>query len=154
MQLWFVTFVLTLQSLQLAITHIHHHGEMSGITPPSMNWDTKDPPSAFKSFRQYCELIFKGPLNKSQMKKKFTYTLLWLGQEGIQIFKSWGKENCVPSDFFFAYYTLSEALCVLSLTLGSFRNGNADVGLCVSCANFGSWHSSSLKPCVPSNPVQ
>ena len=25
--------------------------------------------------------------------------------------------------------------------LGNFRSGNADVRLCVSCANFGSWHS-------------
>ena len=29
--------------------------------------------------------------------------------------------------------------------IGSFRNGNADVRLCVSCANFGSWHSYELE---------
>ena len=33
--------------------------------------------------------------------------------------------------------------------VGSFRNGNADVRLCVSCANFGSCIVTSLKPCVP-----
>ena len=30
-------------------------------------------------------------------------------------------------------------------SLGSFRNGKADVRLCVSCANFGSWHSYELE---------
>ena len=30
-------------------------------------------------------------------------------------------------------------------TIGSFRSGNADVRLCVSCANFGSWHSYELE---------
>ena len=29
--------------------------------------------------------------------------------------------------------------------IGSFRNGNADVRLCVSCENFGSWHSYELE---------
>ena len=29
--------------------------------------------------------------------------------------------------------------------LGSFCNGNANVRLCVSCANFGSWHSYELE---------
>ena len=29
--------------------------------------------------------------------------------------------------------------------IGSFRSGNADVRLCVSCANFGSWHSYELE---------
>ena len=30
--------------------------------------------------------------------------------------------------------------------VGSFRSGNADVRLYVSCANFGSWHSYELEP--------
>ena len=33
--------------------------------------------------------------------------------------------------------------------LGSFRNGNADVRLCVSCANFGSWHGYELETMRP-----
>ena len=36
--------------------------EMKGITPPSMNWSSSDLPTAFKEFKQYCELIFTGPL--------------------------------------------------------------------------------------------
>ena len=39
-------------------------------------------------------------------------------------------------------------LCTVP-TIGSFRNGNADVRLCVSCANFGSWHSYELETMRP-----
>ena len=35
--------------------------------------------------------------------------------------------------------------CAEHEMLWSFRNGNADVRLCVSCANFGSWHSYELE---------
>ena len=34
---------------------------------------------------------------------------------------------------------------IFTVILGSFRSGNADVRLCVSCANFGSWHSYELE---------
>ena len=40
-------------------------GELSGIEPPRMNWLATDLPTEFRSFRQYCELIFRqcmGPL--------------------------------------------------------------------------------------------
>ena len=36
-------------------------GELSGVEPPRMNWLATDLPTEFRSFRQYCELIFSGP---------------------------------------------------------------------------------------------
>ena len=36
-------------------------GDLSGIQPPRMNWLATDLPTEFRSFRQYCELIFSGP---------------------------------------------------------------------------------------------
>ena len=36
-------------------------GDLSGIEPPRMNWLATDLPTEFRSFRQYCELIFSGP---------------------------------------------------------------------------------------------
>ena len=36
-------------------------GELSSIEPPRMNWLAADLPTEFSSFRQYCELIFRGP---------------------------------------------------------------------------------------------
>ena len=36
-------------------------GDLSGIEPPRINWLGTDVPTEFRSFRQYCELIFSGP---------------------------------------------------------------------------------------------
>ena len=36
-------------------------GELSGIEPPRMNWLAAELPTEFASFRQYCELTFRGP---------------------------------------------------------------------------------------------
>ena len=55
-----------------------------------MNWETHDLPSAFRSFRQYCDLIFEGPYAKKTEREKVTYLLLWIGQHGIEIYNSWG----------------------------------------------------------------
>ena len=64
-------------------------GELSGITPPSLEWSATDLPTAFKNFQSYCEFVFKGPLASKKPEEKATYLLLWLGQEGINIFQTW-----------------------------------------------------------------
>ncbi|XP_068757879.1 uncharacterized protein [Montipora capricornis] len=43
-------------------------GELSVIKPPQMEWNDSDLPTAFKSFKQYCQLIFDGPLNTKEDK--------------------------------------------------------------------------------------
>ena len=42
--------------------------KLSGIEPPRMNWLATDPPTEFRSFRQYCELIFSGPFAVKQFE--------------------------------------------------------------------------------------
>ena len=78
-------------------------GDMTGITPPCMNWSSSDPPSAFRSFQHYCELIFDGPLTKKTDQEKITYALLWLGQEGIRIYKAWSIEFKTVKELFEAF---------------------------------------------------
>ena len=78
-------------------------GEMTGINPPCMDWSSKDLPTTFGNFKHYCELIFTGPLNKKTDKEKVTYILLWLGQEGIRIYKSWQADMATPKDLFDAF---------------------------------------------------
>ena len=78
-------------------------GDMTGITPPCMNWSSNDPPTAFRSFQHYCELIFEGPLTKKSEQEKITYALLWLGQEGIRIFKAWNVEVNTVKELFEAF---------------------------------------------------
>ena len=72
----------------LADTLFTSMGELSGIQPPQMDWNGSDLPTAFKSFTQYCQLIFDGPLNQKEEKVKATYILLWIGEEGRKIFNS------------------------------------------------------------------
>ena len=69
-------------------------GELSGIKRPQMEWNDSDLPMAFKSFKQYCQLIFDGPLNVKEDKvNAFTYILLWVGEESRKIFNSFGFTN-------------------------------------------------------------
>ena len=59
-------------------------GELSEIQPPQMDWNASDLPTAFKSFKQYYQLIFDRPLNQKEEKVKPTYALLWIGEEGAE----------------------------------------------------------------------
>ena len=56
---------------------------LSGIEPPRMNWLAADLPTEFRSFKQYCELIFSGPFRDKEQAERVTYILLWVGQEGL-----------------------------------------------------------------------
>ena len=64
-------------------------GELSGIEPPRMNWLAADLPTEFRSFKQYCELIFSGPFRDKEQAERVTYILLWVGQEGLRMYNTW-----------------------------------------------------------------
>ena len=64
-------------------------GELSGIEPPRLNWLAADLPTEFASFRQYCELIFRGPFADKDEAARVTYILLWVGQEGLRMYNTW-----------------------------------------------------------------
>ena len=61
----------------------------SGIKTPRVNWVAADLPTEFASFRQYCELIFRGPFADKDEAARVTYILLWVGQEGLCMEKTW-----------------------------------------------------------------
>ena len=86
-------------------------GELSGIKPPQMEWNDSDLPMAFKSFKQYCQLVFDGPLNAKEDKVKATYILLWIGEEGRKIFNSFdltADEKAKPDAIFDKFATYLE----------------------------------------------
>ena len=58
-----------------------------------MDWNESDLSTAFKSFKQYCQLIFDGPLNQKKEKVKATYIFLWIGEEGQKIYNSFELSN-------------------------------------------------------------
>lgn len=70
-------------------------GDLTGIDPPRMDWSSSDLPTAFTSFKQYCELIFSGPLAGKSEEEKVTYVLLWVGQEGLRVYNTW---DMAPAD--------------------------------------------------------
>ena len=54
-----------------------------------MNWLAADLPTEFRSFKQYCELIFSGPFRDKEQAERVTYILLWVGQEGLRMYNTW-----------------------------------------------------------------
>lgn len=66
------------------------------FTPPSMDWSSPgDIHKRFKLFKQKCELIFDGPLEKSSEQKKVRFLLLWIGDKGLEIYNTatWAAEG-------------------------------------------------------------
>ena len=76
-----------------------------------MGWNDSDLPMTFKSFKQYCQLIFHGPLNAKEDKVKATYILLWIGEEGRKIFNPFdltADEKAKPDTIFERFATQLE----------------------------------------------
>ena len=67
--------------------------ELSGIETPHMNWLAADLPTEFASFRQYCELIFRGPFADKDESAGVTYILLWVGQEWLRMYNTWNLSD-------------------------------------------------------------
>ena len=67
----------------------HSRSKMSsGFATPSLNWEAPDLPNAFRSFRQYCNLIFEGPYSAKSERETVTFLLLWIGRHGIDFHNS------------------------------------------------------------------
>ena len=73
-------------------------GDLSGIEPPRMNWLATDLPTEFRSFRQYCELIFSEPFAEKGQSERVTYILLWVGQEGRRMYNTWDLSETDKKD--------------------------------------------------------
>ena len=61
----------------------------SPFATPNLNWESENLPEAFRSFKQYCCLIFDGPCSKKPKKEQVTYLLLWIGRRGRDIYDGW-----------------------------------------------------------------
>ena len=60
----------------------------SGFQPPMLIWSSDNLSDAFRSFEQYCSLIFEGPFSAKTEKEKVTYFLLWIGHHGLDVYDS------------------------------------------------------------------
>ena len=91
-----------------------------------MDWNGSDLPTAFKSFKQYCQLIFDGPLNQKEEKVKATYILLWFGEEGRKIFTSFelSDEEKQKLEVIFAYVEPKSNFRIARYQLQGFRHSD------------------------------
>lgn len=76
-------------------------GDSYVVSPPTFDWNSSDLPTSFRNFKNHCRLMFDGPMAQSAKSGKIqvTYVLLWLGQQGINIFDTWNvtdtqRESC------------------------------------------------------------
>ena len=63
--------------------------DLTGIPTPVIDWTSNNLPLAWKNFKEHTDLIFNGALNSKDEPTKCTYLLLWVGQKGRDIHKSW-----------------------------------------------------------------
>ena len=62
---------------------------LQGLPTPNMDWYAADTSIELANFKSLCELYFDGPLSGITEEKKVKYLLIWIGQEGRDICKSW-----------------------------------------------------------------
>ena len=60
---------------------------------PRMDWESKDLPNAFKSFKSHAEFMFGGPLQTKTEEVKCNYLMIWAGEKGRQIFSTWNLQD-------------------------------------------------------------
>ena len=63
--------------------------EMVGIPPPRMDWESSNLPESWDRFQAHVELIFKGPLKEKSEEEQTAYLLLWVGDKGREIHRTW-----------------------------------------------------------------
>ena len=68
------------------------------ITAPQIDWDATDSVEAFRRFRQKCELMFKSIVKEIAKEEQVNYLLLWVGEQGLDIYNSWTFEDEKPSN--------------------------------------------------------
>ena len=83
---------------------------MDSQSNPRMDWESKDLPNAFKRFKEHCQFMFGGPLDKKSEEAKCNYLMLWVGEKGRQIYSTW---TVSPADRqkLQTYYNGFEAYC-------------------------------------------
>ena len=53
-----------------------------------MNWEPVEPDELVK-FKQYCNLVLKGPFTEKSEEEQTLFILLWIGSTGIDTYNSW-----------------------------------------------------------------
>ena len=77
---------------------------------PRMDWESKDLPNAFKSFKSHAKIMFGGPLQTKTEEVKCNYLMISAGEKGRQIFSTWNLQDDDRKKLE-SYYTGFESYC-------------------------------------------
>ena len=56
---------------------------------PTMNWEANDLETSWKSFQQHAEFVFSVPLKAKTEVEKCSYSMIWVGEKGRNIYSTW-----------------------------------------------------------------
>ena len=74
-------------------------------TNPIIDWKAANLTEEWRRFQQHSELMFLGPLKKVSKEEKAAYILIWVGNEGRDIFNSWNTpDQGQDYEFLFAQF--------------------------------------------------
>ena len=76
----------------------------SGIECPVMLWEGDIPKENWRRFKQHVELMFTGPLKSRTEEEKCSYLLIWVGQNGRDIYNTWSDISDDDCKRFRTYY--------------------------------------------------
>ena len=69
---------------------------MDSVPQPRLEWESGNIPEAWKKFKQHLQLMFKGPFKGKSEEEKCAYQLLWIGENGRDVYNAW--ESTVSAD--------------------------------------------------------
>ena len=56
---------------------------------PQMDWDSEDLVAAWEKFLEHVRFAFSGPLASKSEEEKCSYLMLFVGEKGRDIYKTW-----------------------------------------------------------------
>ena len=63
--------------------------DLNCIPLPVMDWTSTNLPEQWDRFKLYVKLIFSGPFKDKPEEEKVSYLLLWIGEQGRQVYITW-----------------------------------------------------------------
>ena len=75
---------------------------------PAMDWTARSLNEEWKIFQQHCELMFQGPLKKTNKEERAAYVLLWVGPDGRKIFNALNATKEEGQDYEFLFRCFSK----------------------------------------------
>ncbi len=78
--------------------------DYTGVPAPQLDWDSANLPEAWQRFRQHAELMFTGPYKSKPEEEQCSYLLIWVGDQGRQIYNTWTGLTLANKKLLKTYY--------------------------------------------------